>query len=238
MSISRLPKGLSTDANGSSGPLGEWGSPDPTKYHTYFNDFHAYDLADWIITTTEAGAGSATEAVANAVNGELVITNAAGAADLDFLQYKGGTSGTAVEPFLFVAGKKTWFKTRVKWSDVSAVDSVIGLQITDTTPLVVSDGVFFSKPVGSTIAINTTKDSTLTSATVTTASADDTYATLGFFYNGVDSIEAYYNEARVASIAVTNLPDDEELTISFGVMNNEAVADSMTVDYVLVSQER
>ena len=35
-----------------------------------------------------------------------------------------------------------------------------------------------------------------------------------------------------------NLPDDEELTISFGIQNGAAAAKTMTVDYVFASKER
>ena len=51
---------------------------DPIKYHMYHNDFDKFVAADFTITTTEAGTGSATETVATGDGGLLVITNAAG----------------------------------------------------------------------------------------------------------------------------------------------------------------
>jgi hypothetical protein len=36
----------------------------------------------------------------------------------------------------------------------------------------------------------------------------------------------------------TNLVDDEDLTVSIALQNGEAVAKTMTVDYVFVAKER
>jgi hypothetical protein len=36
----------------------------------------------------------------------------------------------------------------------------------------------------------------------------------------------------------TNLPDDEDMTVSIALQNGEAVAKTMTVDYVFVAKER
>src|SRR5688572_27558300 len=80
-------------------PLGNMGLPDPTKWHTYFNDFDTFVVADWTITTTEAGAGSATEALTDADGGVLLITNDAADNDADFFQKVG-------ESFLLAAGKR------------------------------------------------------------------------------------------------------------------------------------
>jgi len=121
---------------------GFYGMPDPTKWITYFNDFTEYVAGDWTITTTEAGSGDATEALAStSAGGLLLITNDDADNDLDFLQLK-------TEAFKFVAGKKTFFKSRFAVSDATQSDFVMGLQITDTTPLVVSDGVYFLKDDG------------------------------------------------------------------------------------------
>jgi hypothetical protein len=42
----------------------------------------------------------------------------------------------------------------------------------------------------------------------------------------------------LGKLATTNLCDDEELTISFGIQNGEAVAKTMSIDYIFVSKER
>ena len=49
--------------------------PDPIKYHVYHEDFDKYTASDWVITTTEAGGGDATEALGDGDGGLLVVTN-------------------------------------------------------------------------------------------------------------------------------------------------------------------
>lgn len=215
------------------------GPPDPIKYHVWFDDFDSYAAGDWVITTTEDGAGSATEAVGDIDGGALVITNDAADDDADFLQWAGG-SGGAIESFKFESGKELWFKCRFKVSDATQSDFVIGLQITDTTPLAVTDGVYFRKDDGDTNLDHViVKDSTATTSSAVHTMADDTYITCGFYYDGDSGIDVWVNDASVAAeVATTNLPDDEELTISFGIQNGEAVAKSMTIDYISVVKER
>jgi|10_taG_2_1085330.scaffolds.fasta_scaffold32887_1 hypothetical protein len=236
MSVSRFKGGLTNTKK--TDDTGNLGVPDPTRWHQYMNDFDEYDLADWVITTTEAGTGSATEAVGSEDGGVLVLTNAADEDDCDFLQFKGGTNAAVRETFKFESGKKLFFKSRFKVNDADQVDIVMGLQITDTTPLAVTDGVYFqSSDEAGTLSLNVTKDSSTSSGTVATL-ADDTYVQVGFYYNGKDEVQGFLNDAKITTLATTNLPDDEELTISFGVQNGEDVAQSMSIDYIFVAKER
>ncbi len=214
--------------------LGTYTLPDPTQNHTWFDDFDQYTAADWTITET----GTGTRAVGNLANGILVVTNAAADNDANFLQWSGNTSGATVETWRFASGKELWFKTRFKISDATQSDFVIGLQITDTTPLAVTDGVYFRKDDGSTtLSMLVTKNSTSTTTTVATL-ANDTYVSVGYYYNGGNAIDIYVNDVRIGSSVTTNIPDDEEMTISFGIQNGEAVAKVLSLDYIFVSQER
>lgn len=214
--------------------LGTYIAPDPTQVHTWFDDFDQYVAADWTITET----GTGTRAVGNLDNGILVVTNGASDDDANFLQWSGNTNAATVETWKFVSGKPLWFKSRFKISDATQSDLVLGLQITDTTPLAVSDGVYFLKADGSTtLNLLVTKNSTSTTTAAATL-ANDTYVTVGFVYDGASRIDIYVNDVRVGSSVTTNLPDDEELTISFGIQNGEAVAKVLSLDYIFVSKER
>ena len=207
-------------------------SPDPTKLHQYFNDFDAFASADWVITTAEAGAGSATEALTAGDGGLLLITNAAGDNDNDFLQL-------AAESFKFATGKKMWFKARIAVNEVIQSDVVVGLQITDSSPLAVSDGVYFISADGAaTVDAVVVKDSAATTASAVATLVAGTMIDLGFYYNGKSAVEVWVDGVKVATMAATNLPDDEDLAISFGVQNGEAVVKTLTVDYVFASKER
>lgn len=226
----RFTSGVTTAAKTQA--LGMFGMPDPTEWHVFFDDFDRYVAADWTITTTEAGAGSATEALTDADGGVLLITNDAADDDADFFQKVG-------ESFKFESGKRTFFKARFKVSDATQSDFVMGLQITDTTPLDVTDGVFFQKDDGDTdLDFHVEKNSTATDATAIATVADDTYLTVGFHYDGKSAIEVFVDDVKVTTVATTNLPDDEVLTVSFGVQNGAAAAKTMSVDYIFVAKER
>jgi hypothetical protein len=227
-----------------SDALGMFGMPDPTKYHVYFNDFDTYVAGDWTITTTEAGAGDATEALADVNGGVLLITNDAADDDCDWFNKKG-------ESFLLAAGKRCFFKARFAVSDATQCDWVMGLQITDTTPYAaggdgVTDGIFFQKDDGDTnvdfyVQKNTTTGQSVNTA-VTTAAAADTFMTLAFAYDGKRYVELFKDDVLVSTVDlstdVTTYLPDTELTISFGIQNGEAVAKTMSVDYIFAALER
>ena len=218
---------------GADSTLGKFKAPAPHKYHTYFNDFDTYLASDWTITTTEDGTGSATEALADGDGGLLLVTNAAGDNDNDFFQL-------VKEGYKYESGKQLAFNIRFKTNDATQTDIVAGLQLTDTTPLDVTDGIFFLKSDGAaTISFIVEKDSTQSTLTLPNSLADDTFMTLGFVYDPKDQkFHVFQDNVLAGTVVNTNAPDDEELTVSFGVQNGEAVAKTMTIDYVGAMKER
>ena len=217
----------------SDGSLGKLKAPAPHKYHSYFNDFDTYLASDWTITTTEDGTGSATEALADGDGGLLLVTNAAGDNDHDFFQL-------VKEGFKYEAGKQLAFHIRFKTNDATQTDIVAGLQLTDTTPLDVTDGIFFLKSDGAaTISFIVEKDSTQSTLTLPNSLADDTFMTLGFVYDPKDQkFHVFQNNVLAGTVVSTNVPDNEELTVSFGIQNGAAAAKTLTVDYIGASKER
>ncbi len=207
--------------------------PSDQTYYGYFNDFMTYNSGDWTITTTEAGTGSATEAVTSSAGGALLLTNAAGDNDLDFLQLKG-------EAFTLASGKRAFFSSRFKVSDATQSDFVMGLHITDTSPLDVTDGIFFISADGAaTVDLSVEKNNSATTASSIATMSNDTFITLSWFIDpNTSNVHYSVNNAEPLVLADTNLPNDEDLTISFGIQNGEAVAKTMTVDYINVMVER
>jgi hypothetical protein len=192
-------------------------------------DFDYYVAGDWTVTETDSGA---TQALTDGDGGLLLVTNTAADNDLVGLQKKG-------ESFRFASGKKLFFEARFKVSDATQSDLAIGLQITDTTPLDITDGVFFIKADGSTsVSFSVEKNNTATTTTAVATMADDTFITLGFNYDGGSVMEYCVNGVVTGTSVTTNLPDDEDLAISFALQNGEAVAKTMTVDYIFVAKER
>jgi len=208
-------------------------NPSSSLFYQYSNDFMTYNSGDWTITTTEAGSGNASEALTSQAGGALLITNDDADNDLDFLQLKG-------ESFKLSSSKKAYFSARFKVSDATQSDFVMGLQITDTTPLATTDGVFFIKDDGDTnLDFIVEKDSTSTDTTAIHTMEDDTFVTVTWFIDP-DASKVFYsvNNAAPVSVVNTNLPDDEELTVSFGIQNGAAAAKTMTIDYVVAAVER
>jgi hypothetical protein len=206
-------------------------------YSRYFNDFLEpadYAAADWTITTTEAGAGAATEAIGNLQHGVLVITNDNADDDADFLQL-------AKETFKFVSGKKFRFAMRAKVNEILQCDFVLGLQITDTTPLAVTDGIYFRKDDGDALLdAVVVKDSAATTLTGIKTLAADTYYLFEIYYDGGANIQFKVDGEGAGKIAVgTTTPDDEELAISFGIQQGEATnVKILSIDYIELDQER
>lgn len=232
-----MPVHYKTGVNSESQDSLGYQLPVPAKYSMieYFNDFMNYVAGDWTITATEAGAGSATQALSSALGaagGALVITNDAADNDNVFMQLKG-------EAFRWSSTVPMWFACRFKVSDATETDLAIGLQITDTTPLDVTDGLFFYKADGSAVlTFQAEKNNTATSTNVATLVAD-TFVTVGFYYDPKDGLfHIFVNDAEVATSVATNAVDDEDLTVSIGIQNGEAVAKVLTVDYIYAAQTR
>jgi len=234
-SPTRFPGGVTNALK--TGNLKMFGAMDPTKYHQWFDDFDNFEADQWVITRVGT---TPTETCVSADGGRLLLTMAATDDSADSLQWSGDDNAAVNETFKFVAGKKLWFKSRLQVSDIIQSDFVMGLQITDTTPLAVSDGVYFRKDDGDALLdCVIIKDSTGTTATLPTGLlVNATDIDLGFFYNGKDAIEFYVNDLLRATSVITNLPNDEELAISFHMQNGEAVAKTMSIDYILAVKER
>lgn len=210
--------------------LYDMGILNPFKYHLFSNDFDSFTAANWTVTETQAGATQAINTGAD--GGILELVNSAADDDLNAIQMVN-------ETFKWEAGQDMFFYARLKVSDATQSDVVIGLQITDTTPLAVTDGLFFLKSDGSTtISFLAEKNSTATTTAVGTV-VSDTYFTIGFFYSAMDGLfHLFFNDAETGTSVTTNAVDDEELTISIALQNGDANARTLSVDYVLAAKGR
>ena len=231
----RFPSGVTTVAK--SDALGMFGLPDPTEWHVYFNDFLTYVAGEW--TVTEVGVGS--RALTDINGGALLVTNAAADNDRNELQKVG-------ESFLLAAGKRAFFKARFKVSDATQSDFLIGLAVTDTTlqgavdGAGVTDGIFFNKDDGDALLdFNVQKNATTgqTRAAGIATVVADTFLTVAWAFDGVSEVKYYVDGAQKGTLdgSSTYLPDTE-LTVSFALMNGEAVAKTMTLDYIFAAIER
>lgn len=227
----RYPNGVTNVA--SSSPLGFYGLPDPAKWQTYFNHFHHFTANDW--TTTRVGV-TPTEALANETGGVLLLTTTAGATDSTFSQKKG-------ESFLMAAGKRAIFRARFKGSDATTSDLLVGLQITDTTPLAVSDGIYFYKPTGAaTVNLIYAKSSTVVTTSAIATMANATHIELAWTYDGVNELSYYVNGVKSGTVSVTTTVAGDKLptvtlTPSFGIQNGAAAVKTMSIDHIFAAIE-
>jgi hypothetical protein len=230
ISNTRFPNGMTNV--GETDIFADMVEPVPTLFHSYFNDFNTYTAGDWVVTETDA---AATQALTAGDGGLLLITNTAADDDLVALQ-------KTPAAFSFTAGKKAFFSARFKVSDATQSDFVIGMQVVDTTPLDVTDGVYFLKADGAaTLSVICRKNASTgsTSASAIATLANDTFVTVAWYYNGIDSVAYAVNGTVLGSLSATSayLPDTTT-TVSFALQNGEAVAKTMTVDYVFAAFER
>jgi len=204
----------------------------------YFNDFlvaQDYAAADWTVTET----GVATQALeGDEDNGALLITNAA--SDNDSSESQG-----TEETWVIASGRKAGFAIKYKVSGTTTIDSIVGLCITDTALIDgLSDGVYFRQVDASAdLTLVAEKDSTETILTGITTIVADTYVEVGFNYDGNSTITAFIRTTdtdkwRKVGVITTNLPDNENLAISYALQNGSAVATTMSIDYIEVRQER
>ena len=230
ISNTRFPYGLTNVSE--TNLFADMVQPDPTLFHSYFNDFDTYAAGDWVVTETQAGA---TQALTAGDGGWLLLTNSAADDDLVALQ-------KTPAAFSFTAGKKSFFRCRFKVSDATQSDVVFGMQVVDTTPLDVTDGVYFLKADGSTsVSVICRKNATTgsTSASAIATLANDTFIELGFYYDGESKIAYEVNGSVLGSLdASSSFLPDTITTVSFAIQNGEAAAKTMTVDYVYVATER
>jgi len=223
-SVTRFPNGINTSAVSSL--FANLPVPTGLDLHIYWNDFDTYTAGDWVVTETQAGA---TQALAAGDGGWLLLTNSAADDDLVALQ-------KTPAAFTLTAGKQAWFTCRFKVSDATQSDIVFGMQVVDTTPLDVTDGIYFLKSDGAATVDficrkNATTGSTSSSAIGTLA--NDTFARMSWYYDGISKVYCSFNGTVVASLdaSSTYLPDTIT-TLSFALQNGEAVAKTLTCDYI------
>lgn len=219
-----------------------WENRPRTDFFELFNDFlftSAYTAGDWTITNS----GSPTIAVDTDDVGGM-LSAATGGTDTNSTSHQ-----SKIEAFKFVSGKALEFECAFALDDV--VDSIfmIGLAITDSSPLDATDRLVFKKEdTESTLSFQCTKDGS-------TVSALDDFATLvngtqvkvGFYYDGsvaaeagtgaAPTIDVYLNDVRVGAVPITNAPDTE-MCATFHVVTGKTGAVTAKIDYIRAVQER
>jgi len=122
-----------------TGFFSDLGLPNPTRYHSYLNDFDTYAAGDW--TVTKVGTGTVALGAVN--NGALVLTNTTGTSDSIAMQLVNAS-------FKLVTGYRCWGKFLGQVSSLLP-NLLLGLANTSTTPIAgLTDGIWLSAAAGAT----------------------------------------------------------------------------------------
>lgn len=203
----------------------------------YIDDFVAgpgIDTAfdnDWTVTRVEAGAGESTMTRIDGVGGLARITT--DAADND-----GINAQLIGEAFELTSDQELYFGAfGVTLDEATQSDLFLGLAITDTTILGgATDSIGFRKVDASAdLTFVVEKDSTETIVTGLATVADATALDLEFYFDGTN-LEVFVNGISVATPAVTNLPDNEQMRVSWHFLTGEAVAHTCDTDAIRAIQ--
>jgi len=229
MSTTRYPSGVTNVTQENT--LGFMGQLDPSKFHTYFNDFDTYVPADWVVTAV----GTGTTALITGDGGLLSVVTSAAAPDSRAAQLVPAS-------FTFTLGRRMFFKIACSVSNATLSVFQAGLIVADTTPNDATDGIYFLKPAGTAnIGIFARRDATtgnLSNLNVGTLVAA-AMTTFGWAYDGKDQVSFFINDRQVGSLAITGVNSpDTDLTVSFFLGNGDAVARTLNVDYILAAKER
>lgn len=213
----------------SNDPLGQFLTMSPLKVHMFFDDFDSFRTTDaWVETTTT---GTGTFAMIDGDGGQIKFTNSAGGTDNMTLQL-------AKETFSIEAGKKSWFAIRLKSSTATLSNIYAGLFTTnadvyDTLP---TDGVYFRKLEDVTTWALVSRSGSVSSEVANIGTATTGWVDLAWYYDGVSSIEYFFNGASAGTLEVT--PPTTELNVSMAMENSSAAAHTLTFDYILAAKER
>lgn len=227
----RFPYGISTAKVQT--PFGNYPNPSPLVTHDDFDDFDRFAAAEWTITRVGT---TPTEALTDGNGGLLLLTTVASAASSTFLQKVGAS-------FLPAVNKPLWFATRLQVSSATDTQLVAGLQLTDTTPLDATDGMYFIKPTAATATVDFVCRKNATTGSISSLAvatlADATFVDLAFYYDGKQTVNVFVNGKNVADVNLTSDPTaylpDTPLRVSFGVQNGGSTSRTATFDYLYAS---
>jgi len=200
--------------------------PVPHRDYQWFDDFFRYTAGDWVVTEVS----DSTQAMGDGNGGELVLTTLTTEDDAAHLQSVG-------EIFTLASGKEAYFETRLHIGEITQSDFVVGLQVRDTTPLAVADGVYFQKDDGDALLdFHSMSGSADTASTGIHTMVASTYVKLAFYYDGGTNFIVAVDDVHVATVTAT--PTAVEMTVSFGVQAGATGAEVLTMDYIHIWRER
>lgn len=214
--------------------LANYGLPDPSSWHTLFDDFDIYNTTMWSLL----GSNTPTAAIQNAGGGQILLTTGATSTNQAALQTPNTT-------FLLVPGLQVYFRASV---EVSALTTTFlaGLVNGSLSGLAPTDGIWFSKATATgqlvlnwaTAAGTLGGNVTLNTTAVVGATP---FLDIGFFVDANSNVYAFCgptgrpvscgNILGITQTAVLLAP-------TIGITTTTAAAKTMTVNYIMAAVER
>jgi hypothetical protein len=175
-----------------------------------------------------AGAGTTSwvpkEGVAGGVS---IITTGTNENDGVQAQLKG-------EAFKLVANKPLYFGAKIKLSEATQSDVMVGLAITTGGYDLlggVTDGVYFRKIDGTTAGYFVLETNTSETSTAAWTAATTAFVTLEFYFDGT-YVDFYVDGVKGTRPAITNLCQDEEMTVSMSFLSGANGAKTCEIDWI------
>lgn len=202
------------------------------QFYQYFNDFMNYlGATEWTVTNANGG----TLALRDEAGGVLRITNGATAAWLVSIQKIG-------EAFLPAVGKRFFGRVRFRTPDVINGGILVGLAITDATPLDATDGIYVIKDdAAATASLVVRKDATTGSQSAALGSITaDEWFTVDLFYDGGDRLYYAVNGTVLGYLPYTTayIPDTEITPTVYRGNGAAGSSEVLDVDTLWFAQER
>ena len=218
MNITRFPNGITNVEK--SDVFAQCSQLDPTKYHTFFDDFNNYDANQWTYTDV----GTPTRALIDSDGGRLLITNSAAISDYSI-------NTLTNHGLLPKAGKKLFYKIKFQVND--SLNTVLAIGLNGT-----NNNAQFSKPNASTeISLSLRKSGVVNAFTTNTSLVDATDISLSYYYNGRKELYYYVDDQLKGIVDFDNFPL-AVLAPRVSIINGNAVANYLSVDYILTAFER
>lgn len=170
-------------------------------------DWQRYDAAatdgDYVLTQATAG----TAAVSTAASGVLELDSGSSTST------QGANLQRVKSPFVLAAGKGLWFEARVKVVDTfDKVELFVGLSEIDTSIIAASanssaNHIGFECVTDDGLLVFVSEKASARGTTTGVQLAEDTYVDLGFYCDGLTTIQPYVNGVAVGTALVTaNIP--------------------------------
>jgi hypothetical protein len=208
------------------------GDPIPALRNEWgFQTIHDVDTTNvW----DESNSGAGTSLTVQDERGSFAkVTNGSGDNNYYFYESK-------YEVGRLQANKGLWFRSHFQIGDVDQADIFIGLCAQLASGDLFDNRVdsigFYLEDGSAQVKIEASKDSTATQTNTGISITDGASVKIEFHVIGTSIIEFFIDENRAGEIK-TNLPDDEEMSFSFGVRNGQASANTMSIGRTTLVQD-